>query len=292
MSLKGSLIAVWLCWNVFAETDYEGAEGYEKYASGMKNYTSGNYYAAALYFRDASGVEDSYDLLVESSYYCGVDKLEGGAYEAARDYFITASGYEDANALKLDCDLMLAEEAFRDGNLYTAQTAFRNLPDDMEYNGVSAAERLALLEQYSEYVNICGEWQVTSGTMQTIQSGTYFTDGWSYEFSPTRDNDTVTIRCVIHDDGTVTIHGSARYMVFTNYSSIRDLVRTSDRIYNFTIDVTSLSEEWRIRDTATMTYRDGAFHIIDVETDTPYSRITETYTTDITFGELPERERL
>lgn len=278
--------------DVFSRSDFEGAEGYEKYASGMKNYLDGNYFAAALYFRDASGVEDSAELLIESSYYCGVDKLEAGSYDAAREYFITAAGYEDANALKVDCDLMLAEEEFREGNLYTAQSAFQSLPADLEYNGVSVSERLALLEQYSEYVNICGKWEVTSGTMETIQSGTYYADGWSYEFNPTRDNDSITIRCVIHDDGTVTINGNARYMVFTNYSTVRDFVRTSDRNYNFSIDGTSLSGEWQIRDTATLTFRDGVFHIVDVETDTPYSRITETYTTDIYFGDLQNYNRL
>ena len=277
---------------VFAETDYEGAEEYEQYASGMKNYVNGNYYAAALYFVSANGVEDSDSLLIESSYICGVDKLETGVYDAAREYLITAAGYEDADALLLDCDLMLAEQEFRSGNLYTAQTKFQALPSELEYNGVSVAQRLELLGQYSDYVSMCGKWEVTSGSMETIQSGTYYADGWTYDFDPTRDNDSITIRCVINDDGSVTIHGNARYMVFTNYSSVRSLLRTSDRNYNFTLDASELSGTCQIRDTATLTYSDGVFHIVDVDTDTPYSRITETYTTDIYFGDLPNYNRL
>ncbi len=277
---------------VFDETDYAGAVGYEQYASGMKNYVDGNLFAAAMYFRDASGVEDSAELLVECSYQCGIDKIERGSYDDARDYFIVASGYEDADEMKLNCDLMLAEEEFRNGNLYTAQTAFRALPSDMEYNGVSVSERLALLEQYSEYVNLCGKWTVTSGRMETVQSGTYYADGWTYEFNPNYDDDFITIRCIINSDGTVTVSGSARYRVFTNYSSVRDFVRASYRTCNFNFDGTSLSGEWQIRNTATLTYRDGAFHIVDIETDTPYSRITETYTTDIYFGSLSDYNRL
>ena len=276
---------------VFAETDYEGAVGYEKYASGMKNYVSGNYYAAVLYFASASGVEDADSLLIESSYICGVDKFEMGLYDAAREYFVTAAGYEDADAMKMNCDLMIAEQDFRDGNLYTAQTAFQALPAELEYNGVSVSQRLALLEQYSDYVNICGEWGVTSGTMTTQRASSYSMDGWEYEFDANRDHDTLKIRCVINDDGSVTINGNASYKVFTNYSTVRDWLSTTNRTFNFSITVTSLSGTYDIRDNTTLTISEGSFEIVDIQTDTPYSRITETYTTDIVFGELNQWHR-
>ena len=271
---------------VFSETDHEGAEGYEDYASGMKNYVNGNYTAAVLYFGYASGVEDSDELLVECAYVCGMNEMDYRDYDDARDYFILSAGYEDSDLMKTNCDLMLAEEEFRTGNLYTAQTAFQALPSELEYNGVSVSERLSLLEQYSDYVNICGEWDVTSGTMTTRRSTSYSVDGWEYEFDPSRDNDTLDLRCVINDDGSVTINGNASYKVFTNYSSVREWLTTSNRSFNFSVTVTALSGTYEIREGITLTIFDGSFEIVDVKTDTPYSWTTETYTTDIVFGEM------
>lgn len=278
--------------DVFGTTDYDNARDMGRYASGWANYEEGNFSAATEFFRAASGIEDADAMRIDSAYYAGVEELEDEDYDDAREYFMIASGFEDADILKLDCELMLAEELYDKGHLYSAQTAFQSLPEDFEYNGISVSERLAILEQYSDYVNICGRWDCTHFRVASFRYYSYSYEGWSNEDDGGSDH--LTIRCIINDDGSVTIQGHIDYMVFTGYSSVRDYMAyyIDLRDYNFTVENASLSDTWEIRSTATLSYSNGAFHLRDFVEDHPYNSVREEYTTEDTFGSLPEIERL
>lgn len=274
--------------DVLDNTDYDDAKVWGYYASGWEYYEAGNYVAAENYFRSCSGIEDADEMRVNSAYLAGMEKFENGDYDDARGYFITASGYDDSDDMKMICDLMLAEEEFRKGNLYTAQSAFQELPSDLSYDGISVEERLALLEEYSDYVDICGNWESTSGTISSYRYYTYTSAGWGLDIE---GGDHLTIRCIIEDDGSVTIKGNIDYEVFEGYTSIRDdMIYYYDfRNYSFTVDNANLNEAWSIRSTATLTYTGDSFHLVDFVEDIPYSGTREEYTTDEIFGSLLTR---
>ncbi len=274
--------------DVLDNTDYDDAKVWGYYASGWENYEAGNYVAAENYFRSCSGIEDADEMRVNSAYLAGMEKFENGDYADARGYFITASGYDDSDDMKIICDLMLAEEEFKEGNLYTAQSAFQELPSDLSYGGVSVEDRLTLLEEYSNYVDICGNWESTSGTISSYRYYTYTSAGWGLDIE---GGDHLTIRCVIEDDGSVTIRGNIDYEVFEGYTSIRDdmIYYYASRNYSFTVENADLNEAWSIRSTATLTYTGDSFHLVDFVEDTPYSGTREEYTTDEMFGSLVTR---
>ena len=276
--------------DVLADTDFEDAADWRWYALGWSTYESGNYSAAENYFRSSSGIEDSDSMRIDSAYHAGIDKIESGEYDDAKAYFEISSGYEDSDEMILNCRLMLAEEEYDKGNLNSARDAFLELPEDLVYNDISVSERLATLEEYSEYVDLCGRWESTSGTMTSARYMTYTSSGWTLDIE---DNYYITIRCVIEDDGSITIKGSISYDVFNGYSSVRDymIYYWDHRSYDFTIEDVSLSDTWDIRSTATLSYSNGSFHMVDFVEDTPYSGTREEYTTDIVYGDLAEYNR-
>ena len=59
---------------------------------------------------------------------------------------------------------------------------------------------------------------------------------------------------------------------------------------NFTIENASLGDTWDIRSTATLSYSNGAFHLRDFDDDNPMVGVREEYTTEVTYGSLPDYE--
>lgn len=273
---------------VFGYTDYADSAQWMYYSSGYERYESGRYSAATEFFRGANGLNDAAELRIETAYLAGVDKMESSDYDDASDYFSIASGYEDADYRRDCCELMIAEDLYDDGKLNAAKEAFLALPYDLEYSGISVSQRLEILEQYSDYVNICGEWNSTHSYIESACYFTYSFENWYLDYE--NGGETLSIYCIINDDGSVTISGTIRYDIFTGYSSIRDYMAYywSSRNYHFTINNASLGESWEIRSTATLSYSNGAFHLRDFDSDTPFSGCREEYTTEVTYGSLFE----
>ena len=276
--------------DVFESTNYDNARDMGRYASGWANYEEGNYSAATEFFRVASGIKDADAMRIDSAYHAGVEAMEDEDYDDAKEYFIAASGFEDADIMRLDCELMLAEELYDEGRLHSAREAFQALPCDLEYNGILVAQRLDILEQYSVYVDLCGTWQSTHNYMSSICYYTYHSEGWTVD---DENGGFLEIFCVIEDDGSVTIRGRITYDVFTGYTSIRDymIYYCDSRSYTFTIENASLGDTWDIRSTATLSYSNGAFYLRDFDDDNPMVGVREEYTTEVTYGSLPDYER-
>ena len=149
-------------------------------------------------------------------------------YEGAAECFEKAGSFSDATTKLATCRFITAEAFYADGSLNTAKKIYEKLPATFSYNGVTVAERLDTLEKFKAYLPLCGTWSASdsSNTIKTIRSGSRYY--WSRK--PGSSQGEITIKCIINDDGTVTIRGSVRFQRYTNFSDVSYLLTSKDEV--------------------------------------------------------------
>lgn len=210
-----------------------GENDYAQYASGMVLLTAGDYITAIDTLSGVTHIEDGAARLAEANFLQGMHVIGGGSYVDAKPYFLAAGEYEGAANMAASCDLMVAEEYWAKGYLNTAKAIYDELPEDLEYNGVSVEHRLAQLKKFKNFVKLCGKWKA-SGECKAYVRQTHISTGIWDSWTTTWDDpyDYLVITCVINEDGTVTMSGYAEYMRHTTYSSLSKYLNpTNDTAY-------------------------------------------------------------
>lgn len=210
-----------------------GQDEYNQYANGMVLLNAGDYVSAIEVLGPVAHIEDGAARYAEANYLQGMNMVNGGSYVDAKPYFTAAGEYADAQTMVNACDLMVAEEFWAKGYLNTAKAIYDELPEDLEYNGVSVEHRLAQLKKFKSFVKLCGKWK-PSGECKAKVRQTHRSTGIYHYWTTTWDApaDYLIITCVINEDGTVTMSGSAEYMRHTTYSSLSAYLKpVSDTAY-------------------------------------------------------------
>ncbi len=207
---------------VFGYSKNWKSNSYAQYANGQVALSNKNYSGAASCFDKAGDILDAEDLYNEAQYNYASNQLTSKKYSSAEIAFRKILGYKDSADLVNACALMLAKEDMDAGKLNTAKTALEKLPSDFSYKDVSAAELLEQLDSNSSWLAICGKWSNTSGEATTnCRARNYSYDGGTWTITFYSGDYTLDIKCVLNNDGTVSVIGTGTITVFTNWSTIQ-----------------------------------------------------------------------
>ena len=269
----------------------EDAEGKLKEAAflyGQQLSEDGNYEGAIEQFNTADDYEGAAAALQAANYKRGKQLMDEGSYESARRYFKAAGDYKDAAAWVTTCDqipdLLSAEDDFDEGNLAAAQAAFNALPRELTWDGVNVGQRQDTLASHQAFVDICGSYDISSGECEVRQThdSTGIWSNWTSDLSGMGYD--ADIRCVINDDGSVTVRGSAEFYRYTSFSTVSEYVDGTPDTANFSVTVSSLPNGTTVEDYTTITCSGNTLHLHYSRTE-PNEDIyfTYLYRADVTY---------
>lgn len=274
-----------------------------------------NYEKAIELYKKNKNYKDSKEKLEEAYYAYGIALIDGDKYEEAINVFKKSKGddlnkyisyanamidfkdkkyntalatfkdlidFKKANEYANYCNLMLAEEKYKNGNLAVAKKLFTGLDKDLEFDGVKVSNRLETLEKYNDYVNLCGTWSGSNGKMSVRQThdSTGSWDQWDGDY-----NAELKINCIINEDGSVTLKGDAKYYVYTNYSSLSKYLKTPQKSLTINKTVSSLPNEIASGNNVKLTYSNGKFLLnYDYNDSNSSMNFTYKYKSSITYN--------
>ena len=249
----------------------------------------GDHEGAIEQFETADDYEGAAAALQAANYSHGKQLIDEGDYESARRYFKAAGEYKDAAAWVTTCDqipdLLSAEDDFDAGNLATAQAAFNALPRELTWDGVNVGQRQDTLASHQAFVDICGSYDISSGECEVRQThdSTGIWYNWTADLAGTGYD--ASIHCVINDDGSVTVRGSAEYYRYTSFSSIAEYVDGTTDTADFSVTVSSPPNGTTVEDYTTITCSGNTLSLHYSRTDpdedlyfTYLYRVDATYT--------------
>lgn len=231
---------------------------YVRYAKGMSALMEGDYLTAIEMFRLARSIEDCSERYAEANYMQGQYYFNYKNYFDAKSYYVEAGDFKDASYMITVCDFLIAEHYMTVGYLNSAKNIYESLPEDFIYNDISVTSRIALLDEYSVFVKMCGKWKATGDCpISTRQVDSY---GWTQWTSDNPDpNEYIIITCVINSDGTVTVSGKAQYTYFTNFSMIKYDLTVYSANTSFTVTLSAAPSNTNIADNVVLTFSKGKF---------------------------------
>ena len=237
------------------------AEKADYYEKALNSVAEGNYLDAANLFDKAKDYSDAKQQLFDTAklllndgnyaeaiaafnksedpscatyveYAQGFISMADSNYEDAQKHFEAAEGLEDSYDMISFCIFMQAEAYMDKGYLNTAKELYKSLPADYSYDGTSVEDRLAKLEKFNSFVELCGVWKCDDMDASVRQTHTstglwdqWDGDGWGYELH---------ITCLLNDDDTATLNAKANFWHYTNYSSLSKNLKNSDDSCTFT----------------------------------------------------------
>lgn len=256
---------------------------YEKYASGMIDFENKNYSDASDNFKSAGDLYDSKEKYKESVYYDASTKFDAKNYEDAKVLFTRVGDYKDASDKVEVCSLIIAKELYDDGCLNQAKEMLEEIKEDTSYNGVSVESLLESINANEQWLNICGVWSCTGGQMETRQTGGYgYYNYWYLDFDENQYS--INIKCVINEDGTITVKTSGSIPIYTNYSSISAYLTTSVKSLSHDETMTGMGTITLDNNTSMTISSSGVSVYYKKVDNTQDVYFTYTYTTDITYG--------
>lgn len=232
------------------------------YTQAQSLFDSGNYVEAAELFNSAAGYADAeeklfstaialfdaacysdalnaFELSLDSAkepyveYAQGAIDLNDGKYESAQKHFEASGGLNGAGEMVNVCVYMQAEENMGKGYLNTAKALYSSLPSDFSYGeGKSVEERLASLEKFNAFVELCGVWK-SSNMDASVRQTSKSTGRWN-QWDGEGSNYTLEITCVLNEDETATLTAKANFWYYTNYSSLSKNLETANTSCSFT----------------------------------------------------------
>lgn len=203
-------------------------------------------------------------------------------YNTALSTFQELVDFKDSNDYVNYSNLMLAEVQYKDGNLSNAKKMFESLDKDLEINGIKVSNRLDLLEKYKDYVNLCGTWMGTNGKMSVRQThdSTGLWNQWDGEYT-----DYLQLKCIINEDGTVTLKGDAQYYIYTNYSSLSKYLKELEKSLVINKTVSSIPSEIASGTNVKLTYSGNKFSLVyDYNDENSSMNFTYRYKSSITYN--------
>lgn len=208
-------------------------------------------------------------------------------YSDAKEKFEKCA-VEDAADLCTACDYLTAEEHYQNGELNTAKKLFEALPKDYSYkNGAKVGVRLERLEKYKSFAALCGTWKATDNYIEAKnvynRSGRW--SNWYYDSVIT--DQSITIRCVINSDDTVTVNGEVEFYRFTDYSSLKEYCKATKTSKTFSITkVAQMPASHVIDGDTTLLFKNNIFELSYYVKDNYSVSSTNMYTSRVTYGKL------
>lgn len=292
---------------VFFLTGCNGSD----YKNAVSLYESGQYEEAIAAFEALGDYKDSADRIVACQLGMAADLLSAGDIKAAAEKYTevfnansseeAAEGLVSCIAAQSETDLNAASEMYkvvpegaktdsfkfiggemllRLGRLNDAKTAYESVPADFEYNGIKAADRLALLNDHSDLLSICGEWETSKDGTVTIRSthdSTGQWDEWSVDISGT----TMTVLCPYDiDKEAFSINGTATYGYIKNFAVNSSNLQAGQATAAFSVDGDKLPEALPTgNENVTLKYNGSAF-LLDFSVVDDSSNLYFTYTSN------------
>lgn len=248
------------------------------YEQGLSLIENEKYDEAIKVLKNASGDELENYLLYANA----MIDFKGGKYNLALTKFEKLKDFKRSNDSANYCNLMLAEQKYKEGKLVEAKTMFSELDKDLEYNNVKVSSRLEILEKYKAFVNLCGTWTGTNGKMSVRQThdSTGLWDQWDGTYQSA-----LKLNCIINEDGTVTLKGSASYYAYTNYSSLSKYLKTPEKSLTIDKTVSSMPKNLASSGNASLTYSGGKFSLsYDYKDSNSSMNFTYRYKSSITYS--------
>lgn len=274
-----------------------------------------NYIRAIELFKNNIDYKDSKDKIKKAYYEYGIALIDENKYEDAITTFKKAKGEElekyisyanamlDFNAKKFNtaltkfkelndfknssdyinyCKLFLAEEKYKDGDLVNAKKLFNDLDKELEFEGIKVSNRLDTLEKYKDYISLCGTWSGSNGKFSVRQThdSTGLWDQWDNDY-----NAELKLKCIINEDGTVTLKGDAKYYIYTNYSSLSQYLKMPQKTLTINKTVNSIPSDIASGNNIKLTYSGGKFSLVyDYKDENSSMNFTYRYKSSITYN--------
>lgn len=282
------------------ESDFESAalifdngnelkeDKYVNYAYGMVNFLNKKYLNASTNFVKADNLFDSEEKYIESLYEYALEQFNNKKYTDAKHTFEKIEDYSNSSSMINACELLKCKELMNEGELLTAYNNLCKMPETYSYENVSVSELLNMLENNMAWVNLCGRWTSTTGIAAADCTSRILGRSmgrWTHDIE--KDDYSLSIKCILHDDGTVSIKGVGTIFEFTDWSTIQiGLKYNVNKKINFTgrYNSSDCLESYEI-DENTALYVSGEkiklkYLINDNNADTSF---TYKYSTDITY---------
>lgn len=274
---------------VFRKAKDVSKNPYVQYANGQIALSGKEYSDAASYFDKAGDILDAKDLYKKAQYHFASDELASKQYSVASTAFEKISGYKDSSDLINACKLMLAKKEMDAGKLNTAKTELEKLPSDFSYNDVSVASLLEQLNSNSSWLAICGEWSNTSGeATSNCKARNYSYDGGTWTSALEPDLYKLDIKCVLNNDGTVSVIGSGSILVFTNWSTLQiglDYNQNYSVHFNKKLSSSDMGKNISVDDYTTVTLGTDKITLdYSYEDNNSTTTFVYTYKTNVTYG--------
>ncbi len=260
----------------------EELNDYIQYANALIALNNGELDTAISGLMSLGDFEEAKSFLNEANYQKAEKLYAEKKYADAKTYYLKTEGFEDVAKKLQNCNLMVAEGKYRDGDLKEAKKLFLELPKDLEFEGIKVSVRLATLEKNAKIVDMCGIWNGKDGKLSVRQThkSTGLWDQWDGEYT-----NTLELKCIINDDGTFTIKGTANYWVYTNYSSLSHLLKTSNRSKSFSVKGTTIPQNIVNDSSIKITYDGSKFHLNYDFTNNNYSmNFDYRYKSSVTYS--------
>lgn len=273
-----------------AETAFEldraaDSSAYKNYCGGKVAMVNKNYSSAVSCFGSAKTIKDGEQLYIEASYLNGKDLFSKKDYTAAKIAFGYSKDYNDSSDMIIACDLMCAEQKLKDGDLKAAQTAFNKLPDDYEYNDIKASERKALLAKYQSFIDLEGKWMPTYNYIYSRHIYKRNSSWEEWNITDVVNGQNMEIKCKFNSDNTITISGSAKFVRFTDYSSIAKYADDEYKTISFEArNVTSIPNTITINDNTYLSYSNGCYTLNYSYKDNYSQSFYNVYSSTVTYG--------
>lgn len=277
------------------KSKHDEADAYINYAEALQLFKDGKFDEAIKALEKMNNFEKAEEFLLDA-YYGKANKLfEAGKYKDAITYY-EKSGVKDLEQRQINnAKIMLAEEKFQAGDLAEAKKMFLELDQTLEYNKVNVAARVAILNEYQSYINLIGTWSGTNGKLEVRHI--YKRDG-SWESWYSSYDHSMTVKCKINEDGSVTMSGIANFWTYTNYSTVNYLVNSKSVAVPYSV---TIKKGEKIPTTlikypalvapsgeigyATLTYANNKFNLSFTLNDKNYSQsFRNLYTSKITYS--------
>lgn len=206
------------------KANVEETDNHLKYSNALVAIDNGEYSTAISTLKDLKDFLNS-EKELQRAYYLYAEKLfSEKSYSSAKENYENAGDYEDAKEKINAGDILTAEEYFKNGELYKAKQIFSKLPSDYTYNDIKVSDRLNTLNQYNAFVELSRNWK-GKGKMEVRH---IYREDKSWESWYGNYVGYASFKCVIQDDGSVKVTGTADFYSYTNYSSVNYLVNSKD----------------------------------------------------------------
>lgn len=221
------------------------------------------------------------------NYASGMNGLNNGSYEDAKKSFTAAGDYNDSKSMINACDLMIAENYCKNGKFAEAKKIYSSLPEDFTYNGISAADRISLLNNSQTLINSIGTWRASDNYIETrnVYKRTGSWDSWYHGHDNVLSGQNIEIGCTMNSDNTFNIKGEVSFYKFDDYSSLSAYCKAKITTKSFSINnVTAIPSSYQIDSNTTLNFLGGIFSIKYYERDNYSAHFYNLYSSSVTYG--------